>query len=75
MDRTINEALLGQILLRKKKLTPAQLDHALKIQQTDRKKRVLGETLISLGYIHESDMLDAMKEQIRIYRNTNTRLD
>ena len=75
MDKTINAALLGQILLRNNKVTDAQLQHALKLQQKDKKKRVLGELLISLGYIHESDMVFAIKEQMEIYKKMHARAD
>lgn len=52
---------LGEWLLQKGKITPAQLEEALATQRITGKK--LGETLIELGYITPDDYYEAQAEQ------------
>jgi hypothetical protein len=50
--------LLGEILVERKKITPAQLQLAL--QQQQQKGGFLGEILVSLGIIEERDIVVAL---------------
>ncbi|MBP6342841.1 MAG: hypothetical protein KA403_02795 [Candidatus Omnitrophica bacterium] len=53
-----DRALIGEILLQRKKITPTQLEQALKIQQNGR--GILGEILVKLGYLDERDIVVAL---------------
>lgn len=50
--------LIGEILLERKKITPTQLEQALKIQQNGHS--FLGEILIKLGYVDDRDIVVAL---------------
>lgn len=50
--------LIGEILLERKKITPTQLQQALKIQQNGR--GFLGEILVKLGYLDDLDIVVAL---------------
>lgn len=50
--------LIGEILLERKKITTAQLEQALKIQQEGH--GILGEILVKLGYVDERDIVVAL---------------
>ena len=55
--------LLGEILVKKGAVTPAQVEQAL--ARKDGKERI-GQTLIRLGLAREEDVLQALAEQTRI---------
>ena len=59
-----NKKRLGDILVSANKITPNQLNEALKRQKITGKR--LGESLIECGYIQESDMMEAIEEQTGI---------
>lgn len=52
---------IGEILLRRKLISQAQLDQAMDIQASCRQK--LGELLIFQGWIQEDDLETALSEQ------------
>lgn len=52
---------LGEILIRKKLLAPEQLEAGLKMQMESGK--FLGEILIELGHVKETDLLQVLAEQ------------
>ncbi len=54
---------IGQILIELSFITPLQLEHALKVQQTVEKHRQLGQILIDLGYITEAKLIAALVVQ------------
>jgi len=62
---------LGDLLVQDGLITQQQLDKALAEQK--RQGRKLGATLISLGYVSESDVLDSLARQLRIERVDLTR--
>ena len=53
--------LIGEILMKRKRITQAQLDHALAVQQKE--KGFVGEILVKLGYIDERDIVVALVVQ------------
>lgn len=53
--------MIGEILVECKKITPAQLQEALKIQQQGR--GFLGEILVKLGYLDDRDIVVALITQ------------
>jgi type II secretion system protein E len=55
--------LIGEILVRNKAVTPAQIDEALRKKEG---KERLGQILIRLGFSKEDDVLKALSEQTRI---------
>ena len=55
---------LGDLLVQKGKLTDEQLMAALKEQKVRRTK--LGETLISMGFVSEKDMVEVLTQQLHI---------
>ena len=55
---------LGEILVHKKIITPAQLANALEVQKNE--KGYLGETLIRLGFVDERDILVALVVQCNL---------
>jgi type II secretory ATPase GspE/PulE/Tfp pilus assembly ATPase PilB-like protein len=55
---------LGEILLKKKKISYPQLQHALNIQKTTGEK--LGEILLLLHIVSEEDIIEALSEQYNI---------
>ncbi len=52
---------IGEILIRWGKVTPQQIDEALKIAQGARKR--IGETLVELGYVSPNDVAKALAYQ------------
>lgn len=52
---------IGEICIQKKLITHEQLDHALKEQALSGK--FLGEILVQMGFVHETDLLKALAEQ------------
>ncbi|MCC6466100.1 MAG: Flp pilus assembly complex ATPase component TadA [Planctomycetes bacterium] len=61
-DRHRAHERIGQMLLRKGKLRPDQLDHALKMQKT--MGGLIGSVLVELGLIHETDLAEALAESL-----------
>jgi MSHA biogenesis protein MshE len=55
---------VGDLLVAEKIITPEQLDYALKEQEISGSK--LGKTLINLGFVDESVLLDALSKQLDI---------
>jgi type IV pilus assembly protein PilB len=55
---------LGEILIRKKIISPDQLAKALDVQRSE--KGYLGETLIRLGFVEERDILVALVVQCNL---------
>lgn len=53
--------LLGQILLRKKLISPSQLEQAIRLQEWTRNK--LGELLLQEGFLAQDQLELALKEQ------------
>lgn len=56
-----NRLLIGEILIQRKKITVAQLEEALKIQQEGH--GFLGEILVKLGYLDDRDIVVALITQ------------
>lgn len=56
-----SRSLIGKILIERKKITPEQLDQALKIQQNER--GFIGEILVKLGYLDDLDIVVALVTQ------------
>ena len=59
--RKLTYKQLGQLLIEKGLITQQQLDHALKIQKE--KGGLIGEILLALGYIKETDIAWALSSQ------------
>ena len=53
--------MIGQILVRKGLISPLQLEQAIAIQATH--DRLLGELLVSAGWIQTTDLQKALLEQ------------
>ena len=53
--------LLGEILLKRKTITQAQLDHALEVQKKE--NGFIGEILMKLGYVEERNIVVALVVQ------------
>ena len=53
--------LIGEILMKRKRITRAQLDHALEVQQKE--NGFVGEILVQLGYLDERDIVVALVVQ------------
>ena len=64
MNTIYSLSMIGELLLRQKKITNEQLSEALKLQPINNKK--LGEILIEKGYISEITLLRALSEQLKI---------
>ena len=60
MKRLVNKPL-GQLLLEKEIISKGQLDKALEIQK--QKGGLLGQILVSLGYVDEKDIAQAIMAQ------------
>ena len=58
------ESKLGKILLEKGLVTEAQLEQGFNLQRSS--GRVLGETLVELGYITHDHIAHALAEQLGI---------
>ena len=61
LTQTLSSQLLGQILLRKRYITPTQLENAISQQKNCSLK--LGELLIQQGFLHSSQLEEALQEQ------------
>ncbi len=59
---TFEKDRFGQVLLRAKKITPKELEKALKSQKEGEK---FGTTLVNLGLIMPDDLVWCVKEQVR----------
>lgn len=59
--RRLVPKLLGELLVERRLITPAQLDEALKLQSTQ--GGLLGQLLVSLGYTTEADVVQAITTQ------------
>ncbi|MBI5149890.1 MAG: hypothetical protein HZA28_03865 [Candidatus Omnitrophica bacterium] len=55
---------LGEILIDRKKITPAQLGQALGVQ--NKEGGYIGETLIKLGFVDEQDIIAALVVQCHL---------
>ncbi len=53
--------LIGEILMKRKRITRAQLDHALEVQKKE--NGFVGEILVKLGYVDERDIVVALVVQ------------
>jgi len=63
--KKVRSDLLGEILLEWKLITPEKLEIALKEHLSSGKdRRRLGETLLNLGFISESDLFRALSHQL-----------
>ena len=60
----LTKVLLGELLVQRGVLTPAQLDQALALQRDD--PRYLGQVLLQLGWLSEETLLSTLAEQLRI---------
>lgn len=56
-----SRSLIGRILIERKKITPVQLEQALKIQQDGH--GFIGEILVKLGYLDDLDIVVALVNQ------------
>ena len=61
LDKKGEHKLIGQLLIEKGLLTGEQLDHALRIQKV--KGGLIGEILVALGYVKETDIALALTSQ------------
>ena len=62
MDNMPNERLLiGEILIKRKRITKEQLEHALQVQKKE--SGFVGEILVKLGYLEERDIVVALVVQ------------
>ena len=53
--------LIGEILMKRKRITQAQLDHALEVQKKE--NGFVGEILVKLAYVDERDIVVALVVQ------------
>ena len=56
--------LLGEILIKRKRLTQEQLNHALEVQRKE--NGFVGEILVKLGYLDERDIVVALVVQLSL---------
>jgi len=54
----MERVLIGDILIKRKRITKEQLDHALEVQKKD--NGLVGEALVKLGYLDEKDIVVAL---------------
>ena len=64
LQRHGKRSRLGEVLLKAKRITPGQLEEALASQR--RKHMPIGKALITLGYIDEMTMRDALCTQLHV---------
>ncbi|MBI3315174.1 MAG: hypothetical protein HYZ86_04485 [Candidatus Omnitrophica bacterium] len=57
----MERVLIGEILMKRKRITQAQLDHALEVQKKE--NGFIGEILVKLGYLDERDIVVALVVQ------------
>jgi len=62
----LERRLIGEILIERRLVTMAQLDHALTVQKTSPDGAYIGEVLISLGYVSEIDIVTALVLQCHL---------
>ena len=55
---------LGDVLIQEGKITQEQLDTALKEQKI--KGKLLGDTLVDLGYVSQDDMIDVLCRHLNV---------
>ena len=58
------QKLLGEMLLESGKITAAELERALELQQTNHER--LGKLLVDLGALAERDLLAALGQQLAV---------
>ncbi|MBF0569548.1 MAG: hypothetical protein HQL18_02090 [Candidatus Omnitrophica bacterium] len=63
---SLERRLMGEILVERGLITPAQLTRALETQQTFAAGKFLGEILIRLGYVTEIDIVTALVLQCNL---------
>ena len=56
--------LIGEVLIKRKRITQAQLDHALEAQKKE--NGFVGEILVKLGYLDERDIVVALVVQLSL---------
>ena len=62
----VERQLIGEILIERRLVTLAQLDHALDAQKTASSGEYIGEILIRLGYVSEVDIVTALVLQCHL---------
>lgn len=62
----MNKKKLGDILVENNVISREQLEKALVVQKEERPKSRLGDTLISLGYITEQQLIEVLEFQLSI---------
>ena len=55
-----SQAPLGQLLLQSGKITQAQLEQALDLQNKSDERKLIGEALVELGYVDDATVLEAI---------------
>ena len=61
MDIQKERPLLGEILMKRARITKEQMEHALEVQKKE--KGFIGEILVKLGYLEERDIVVALMVQ------------
>jgi len=61
MDENCERLLLGEILMKRNRITKGQMEHALAVQKKE--KGFIGEILVKLGYVEERDIVVALVVQ------------
>lgn len=64
IQNSSDKELLGEILIKRKRITEEQLQEALKAQQND--NSLIGEILVKLGYLDEKDIVVALIMQCNL---------
>ena len=64
MEKMNKRRFLGEILIDRKKITPAQLGQALSVQ--NKEGGYMGEVLIKLGFVDEQDIIAALVVQCHL---------
>ena len=62
----LERQLIGAILIERRLVTLAQLDHALDVQKTSPSREYIGEILVRLGYVSEIDIVTALVLQCHL---------
>src|SRR5688572_25045121 len=60
----LRDIKIGDILKAENLVTEAQIEEAIALQKTSKKK--LGEALISLGYLTDNQLLEALSKQLEL---------
>ncbi|MBF0122131.1 MAG: hypothetical protein HQL21_01830 [Candidatus Omnitrophica bacterium] len=66
LESKLERRLIGEILIERRLVTLAQLDHAIEAQKTTHSGSYIGEILISLGYVSEIDIVTALVLQCHL---------